>query len=114
VTNESDQRFANFLTSGAARVVLLIRPGYEAAFEQFLHTGAVPSTDVLLDVGSALWVSLIDQLRSEASPEGEETPVGDPWQFRIATDLVRARPDGFMPKWTLNQGTWQDTADPAF
>jgi hypothetical protein len=114
LTNEPDQRFASFLTSGAARVVLPIRLGYESAFERFLHTGAVPTTDELLDVGSALWVSLVDELRSQASPEGEETPVGEPWQFRIATDLVRARTDRSMPRWTLNQGTWQDAADPAF
>ena len=42
---ERDPQFAAFLGSGAARVVLPIRPGYEAAFEKFLNTGKTPTTD---------------------------------------------------------------------
>jgi hypothetical protein len=112
--NETDHRFMDFLTSGAARVVLPIRPGYEAAFETFLNTGTVPSTAELLDVGSKLWVSLVAELRAGTNPEGEETAVNEPWQFRIASELVRARTDGSMPKWAFAQGTWQDAADPNF
>lgn len=114
VTTESDRRFVDFLGSGAARVLLPVRPGYETAFERFLRKGAVPTTDELLDVGGPLWVSLADQLRGQASPEGEETAVGEPWEFRIASELVRARTDGSMPRWKLSQGTWADSADPAY
>jgi hypothetical protein len=38
--------------------------------------------------------------------------VGDPWEFRLASDLVRARRDGLLPKWTLNAGAWVEEADP--
>ena len=51
--NETDQRFAAFLRSGAARVVLPVRRGYEKAFEKFLATGDIPSTAELLDAGGA-------------------------------------------------------------
>jgi hypothetical protein len=114
VSTEPDRRFADFLGSGAARVVLPVRPGYETAFERFLRKGAVPMTDQLLDIGGPLWVSLADELRSQASPEGEETAVGEPWEFRIASDLLRARTDGSVPRWTFAGDAWADSADPDF
>ena len=112
--NEPDAQFAAFLNSGAARVVLPVRPGYEAAVDRFLNTGVTPTSDELLDVGGPLWVSLVDELRSDEAEDGQETAVGDPWEFRIATDLVRARPDGSMPRWKRVGDEWQDTADPEF
>lgn len=114
VAVEPDRSFADFLTSGAARVVLPVRPGYETAFERFLQKGTVPTTQQMLDVGGPLWVSLTDQLRTQATKEGELAAVGEAWEFRIATDLVRARTDGSMPRWTFGQGAWTDAADPTF
>lgn len=111
---ENDVQFASFFASGAARVVLPIRRGYEAAFERFLNTGLTPTTQELLDVGSALWVSLVEELRHQTAEDWQETAVGEPWEFRIASDLVRARTDGSMPKWTLALGKWNDTPDPGF
>ena len=111
---ETDPTFAGFLTSGAARVVLPIRPGYERAFERFLHTGTTPTTQQLLDVGSPLWVSLVDELRGQSSSDRTETPVGESWRFRLASDLVYARDDDAIPRWAFAQGQWQDSADPAF
>lgn len=108
---EKDPLFSAFLGSGAARVVLPIRPGYEAAFEYFQNTGKTPSTDELLDVGSPLWVSLVSQLRHQGAEDDPEVPVGTPWEFRLASDLVRARPDGLLPKWTLNAGAWVEKPD---
>jgi hypothetical protein len=90
-----------------------------------LNTGTTPTTAELLDVGSPLGVSLVDELRHQGNEDGQETPVDEPWQFRIASELIRARADGKMPKfghedeigwdsWTLAQGEWHDAADPAF
>ena len=109
---ETNPLFADFISSGAARVVLPIRPGYEHAVERFLNTGMIPSTDELLDVGGPLWVSLMAQLRGQEEDDGGETAVGDSWEFRIASDLVRARRDGLLPKWSLNAGAWVEAADP--
>lgn len=111
LTAEPDPQFAAFLGSGAARVVLPIRPGYEKAFERFLNTGQTPSTAELLDVGSELWVSLVTQLREQAGAEDSEVPVGKPWEFRLASDLVRARRDDLLPKWTLTAGEWVEKPD---
>jgi hypothetical protein len=114
LTREEDGKFASFLSSGAARVIVPIRPGYEAAFERFLHTGITPSTDEMLDVGGPLWVAFVDQLRSLDGLEAAEVAVGEPWQIRLATDLVRARADGSIPKWSFAAGAWSEAPDPAF
>jgi hypothetical protein len=111
LSSETNQQFAAFLTSGAARVVLPIRPGYEQAFDRFLNTGKTPTTDELLDVGGPLWVSLVTQLRDQANPEANETPFGQPWQFRLASGLVRLRKDGLLPRWSLNNGQWVEQGD---
>jgi hypothetical protein len=111
---EPDAQFAAFLTSGAARVVLPVRPGYEAAVDRFVNTGVTPTTDELLDVGGPFWVSLVEELRSQEAEDGAETAVGEPWEFRIATDLLWARPDGSMPRWKRVGDRWQDAADPDF
>jgi hypothetical protein len=108
---EGDPQFRDFLGSGAARVVLPIRPGYEKAFEKFLNTGTTPTTDDLLDVGGPLWASLVAQLRAQGAENDVETAVGKPWEFRIASDLVRARRDDLLPKWTLTGNDWAETPD---
>jgi hypothetical protein len=112
LNSETNPIFSSFLSSGAARVVLPIRPGYEVAFEHFLNTGKTPTTDELLDVGGPLWVSLVSQMRHQGAEDRSEVAVGDPWEFRLASDLVRARRDGLLPKWTLNAGSWVEEADP--
>lgn len=111
LNSETNPLFSAFLRSGAARVVLPIRRGYESAFERFLNTGKTPNTDELLDVGGLLWVSLVTQLREQAGPENNEAVVGPPWEFRVASDLVRTRRDGLLPRWTLNAGQWVEEAD---
>jgi len=108
---EPDPQFAGFLTSGAARIVLPIRPGYEIAFEKFLNTGKTPTTPELLDVGGPFWASLITQLRDQAESDDSETTVGKPWEYRLASDLVRARRDEQLPKWTLTAGKWVEGPD---
>lgn len=108
---ERDPQFADFLGSGGARVVLPIRPGYEAGFEKFLNSGQTPTTDDLLDVGGPLWASLVSQLRAQGAEDDLEAPVGEPWEFRIASDLVRARRDDLLPKWTLTGNDWVEAPD---
>lgn len=109
---EANPQFSAFLASGAARVVLPIRPGYQAAFERFLNTGKTPTTDELLDVGGPLWVSLVSQLKHQGADDDSEVAVGDPWEFRLSSDLVRARRDGLLPMWSLVGGKWVEKPDP--
>lgn len=112
LNSEADPQFAAFLSAGSTRVVLPIRPGYEVAFERFLNTGKIPTTDELLDVGGSLWVSLVSQMRHQGAEDGSEVAVGAPWEFRLASDLVRARRDDLLPMWSLTAGEWVEKPDP--
>jgi hypothetical protein len=38
--------------------------------------------------------------------------VGDSWEFRVASDLVRARHDDLLPMWTLEGTDWVEKPDP--
>jgi hypothetical protein len=109
---ERDPQFASFLGSGAARVVLPIRRNFEAAFEAFLNTGVPPTTDEQLDVGGPLWVPLMTQLAEQGATEDQESALGDSWEFRIASDLVRVRRDDRLPMWTLTGSNWVEKPDP--
>ncbi|TDD39986.1 hypothetical protein E1287_02085 [Actinomadura sp. KC06] len=109
--HDPDPSFAGFLTSGAARVVLPIRRGYEPAFEQFMNTGVTPSTDEMLNVGGPLWASLASQLQEQEEPE---TPVGEPWHYPVTSGLIWARKDGSVPRWRLANGVRNESSDPAF
>ena len=41
---------------------------------------------------------------------GDEVPVGEPWEIRVATTLVKLRPDDKLPSWTKQaDGTWAPT-----
>jgi len=112
VTDEPDTRFAGFLQAGAARVILPVRRDYEGAFDHFMNTGQVPTTEKLLDIGGRLFVALVTELRE--GQEGTETPVEEPWEFRIPTALLRLRGDQALPMWALEQGEWKQKPDPAF
>lgn len=114
VTDEPDPEFVAFLQAGAARVVLPVRLGYEAALERFMNTGLTPTNDELINMGSPLWVSLIDQMRRLSASPGSEVAVGDPWEVRVPAALLRARPDGSMPLWKAQGAVWVDGPDPGF
>jgi hypothetical protein len=111
---ERDPQFAAFLGSGAARVVLPIRLGYETAFETFLNTGKTLNSDQLLDAGGPLWVSLMTQMKEQGAANDKEAALGDSWEFRIASDLVRARRDDLLPKWTLTGTDWVEHPDATY
>ena len=77
-----------------------------------MNTGLVPTTGELVDIGSRLYVALASELGD--GQDGTETPVGDPWEFRIPTALLRLRGDQALPMWALEQGEWKQKPDPAF
>jgi hypothetical protein len=59
-------------------------------------------------IGSGLFVPIIDELREALDAPGDEVPQGDPWEVRVATNLVLLRDDGKLPSWTKQaDGTWK-------
>lgn len=60
---DADPMFQAFLKAGAARVVLPVRPGFEAAIDHFMNTGEVWNGGELPDVTSALYVPIVQEIR---------------------------------------------------
>ena len=80
--------------------------------ERFGHLAAI--REPLLqrdDLAAATRLTLVTQLRDQTVSDDTETAVGDPWEFRLASDLVRGRRDDRLPKWTLTAGKWVEAPD---
>jgi hypothetical protein len=91
---DPDFNFNAFLQSGAARVNLAVRPGFESAVMWFLATGEVWKGGPTPTVGDPLYVALIDEIvESKGRDLDKPLPVGKPWTYAIPTSLVVLDPD---------------------
>jgi hypothetical protein len=79
--NGSDPLFQAFLQAGMARVVLPIRPGFEAAANWYLETGEL-STGQNMTTDNETYLSIMEDLQS-VSGEVEST-----WETRVPTSLT--------------------------
>lgn len=120
---DPDPQFDEFLKSGFARVQVPVRPGFEAAIDQyvptakwskssmtqefltldsFLHFGELWDGGPLPPISSPLFLRIADEIAERAQKPGQEIPQGEPWKVRIPTTLVKLRPDDNLPKWKKN------------
>ncbi len=99
-----DPLFAEFLKAGEARVAVPVRPGFEAAVLHFLDTGEIWNGGDVPKIGSALYVSIVQEI--EDSQRDPEMTLLDQWEVAVPTSLVKLRPDGLLPSWTYDKGTW--------
>lgn len=118
LTEDVDPLHAAFVSAGAATVRLAATPGFEAAVLHFLETGEIWNGGDLPEVTSPDYVAFLDELAVRREPPAivnqpiggrppEETPVGEPWEVRLPTTLVRLRPDGSLPAWARTaDGRW--------
>jgi hypothetical protein len=76
--------FAAFLTSGMARLVVPIRPGFEDAVTHYLQTGETWfGRGVVMDVDNDLYLSIAEEMASGT----EETEILETWLTAIPTNL---------------------------
>lgn len=91
---DPDFNFNAFLQSGAARVNLAVRPGFEAAVMWFFATGEVWNGGPTPMVGDPLYVALIDEVvEAKGRDLDKPDPVGDPWTYSVPTSLIVLDPD---------------------
>jgi hypothetical protein len=100
---DRDPQFTDFLTAGAARVLIPARPGFEAALAHFMETGEIWNGGDLPEVGDPLYVPLLKEIKA-AAQNGDAQPYGDPWTVRLPTSLVLLRPDSTLPEWKQGAG----------
>ncbi|MTH95320.1 hypothetical protein [Roseibium sp. RKSG952] len=80
-----DRLFAAFLSSGMGRVMLPIRPGFEASFSYFLQTGQVWfGSGFVLDSEDDLYLSIADEMITGT----QERVIEERWQTKLPTNLT--------------------------
>ncbi len=103
---EVDPKFLEFLQAGAARVVVPVRPGFEAAVLHFLETLEATGTGEIWNgmgepppITSPLYVSIVREIQERTNAPLGEIAVGEPWRTTLPTPLVILRPDASLPRW---------------
>jgi hypothetical protein len=91
-------QFEEFLKAGAARVVIPVRPGFEAALAHYHETGDVWMGEEMPDMFSDLYVSIIDEIKARNFGPGEEVCVAE-WDVKLPTTLVMLKDDATLPEW---------------
>ena len=113
---DADPKFIDFISAGAARVVVPLRLGFEVVMDHFMITGETWEGGDPGDIVSSLYVPIIEEMRAQLGAPGKEepVPVDEPWNVTVPTSLVRLRPDGSLPRWIKDEkGNWipAETAD---
>jgi hypothetical protein len=104
---DTDPAFEDFLKSGYCRAVVPVRPGFEGAVDHFLTIGELWMGGPLPTISSPLYLPIADEIAERLDRPGDEFPEGDPWEVRIATNLVFLREQATLPSWTKQtDGTW--------
>ncbi|MDI7864155.1 hypothetical protein MRS76_19605 [Rhizobiaceae bacterium n13] len=114
VTNDPDPLFASFLKASFAKLRLAVRPDFEQALLHFFETGVVWKGGDLPPVTDQNHIGLLVEIRERRSEElhHERFEVGEPFDIRLPTTLVRLRPGNTLPSWSKTEdGAWVE--DPA-
>lgn len=107
VIEDDDADYEAFLKAGAVRVQLPVRPGFEAAVDHFRLFGDPWMGGALPPISDDTYLPIADELTERLGRPGDEIPVGDPWEVRVPTSLVRLRADDALPTWSKQpDGSW--------
>ncbi|WP_024831292.1 hypothetical protein [Ruminiclostridium josui] len=84
----SDPQFTKFLHAGAAKVVVPVRPSYEEALAFYTSTGKLWNGGTVPLIDDDLYVSIIDEIKSQTNDTAEGEFTGEQWEVTIPTSLV--------------------------
>lgn len=106
--SDPDPMFQQFLSAGAARVLVPVPLAYVKDV-QFLLQNPLKKTKLadkvwgggdLPTLDDPLYISIADEFRNQTDDLAGATPEGDPWEFTLPTTLVWLQPDGTLPVFT--------------
>ncbi|MAW91069.1 MAG: hypothetical protein CL574_08245 [Altererythrobacter sp.] len=107
----ADDELAELVRSGAGRVVVPVRPGFEGAVRVFLDSGEIWSGGSIPLLEDDDFFGIADEIHARTAGEGEDdgTPAGDPWTIRVPTSLVILRDaNAGLPEWERDEeGRWR-------
>ena len=106
---DNDPDFASFLRAGASRVVLPVRSNFHDDVAYFLNRGKVWGGGPLPSLRDPRYISIAQELEKMKGKQGDEVSIGEPWEVRVPTNLVRLRTDGELPSWGKDsRGEWTE------
>ena len=107
--DDPNYEYQQFLQASAARLVLPVRLGFEAAVAHYLETGNVWGGEGVPSIEDPLYLSIVDEIREQSgNTEQEPTPVGKHWEVRLPTSLIKLKANDDLPKWEERPaGSWE-------
>lgn len=108
--SSDDPLHQRFLRAGAARVILPIRPTFNADVLFFLITGKMFISGDVPQLGEPNYFPITDEIKADSDALYDPVPVPDepPWEVRIPTRFIWLRKDDRKPAWKpRNQAGWQ-------
>ena len=81
---DTDPQFEAFLKAGAARVVVPVRPGFEAALAHYQETGDVWMGEEIPDMFSDYYVSIIDEIKAAQRRARRGGAASQQWDVKLA------------------------------
>lgn len=83
--DDADPQFLAFLQAGYGKVVVPVRPGYEAAIMRFLHDGVIWNGGSVPAIDSEMYLSADNEMREAV---GQVDPKIEPWFITVPTSLT--------------------------
>jgi hypothetical protein len=109
VIEDDDKEFQDFLKAGYIRVQVPIRPGFIDAVDHFRLFGDTWQGGPLPSVSDDTYLPIAEEIAERLGRPGDEVPVGEPWEVRVPTTLVKLRDDDKLPKWEKQpDGSWAE------
>ncbi len=107
VIEDNDADFEAFLKAGFVRVQIPIRPGFVDAVDHFRLFGDPWLGGSLPAISDDTYLPIAEEIAEKLGRPGNEVPVGNPWEVRVPTTLVKLRDDDLLPQWQKQpNGTW--------
>jgi hypothetical protein len=108
---DDDAEFQAFLKSGYVRVQIPVRPGFREALDHFRLYGVPWGGGALPTVTDDLYLPIAQEIAERLDKPGDELPVGEPWEVRVPTTLIRLRKDDKLPVWEKrSDGSWGEVS----
>jgi hypothetical protein len=95
--DDHDDNFRQFLRSGACRLILPVRRGFEEAVAHYFETGVIWTGQQPPPISSPTYTPIIDEIRAGLNAPNEETAYGKSWKVIVPTDLVALKSDDKLP-----------------